>query len=160
MYEQLNLLRLQYRADGPFMLEKWGNYKTNPYTRAGVSCHPRIALHILTFPRCQVSSQYCVKDYLQIPGGAGGGGAQGTADRFCGGQVLHCAVSPGGLLCTVLQLAGEHGARAGGTVTTLVTSRLNTLEFHAGTPEGEYKEMATISDWTNTASLSLHTVRV
>ena len=35
--------QVEFSTDGPFMLEKWGNFKTNPYTRAGVT------------------SQYCVK---------------------------------------------------------------------------------------------------
>ena len=35
--------QIEFVSDGAFMLEKWGNFKTNPYTRAGVT------------------SQYCVK---------------------------------------------------------------------------------------------------
>lgn len=95
--------RIDYRAEGEFMLEKWGNYKTNPYTRAGVT------------------SQYCVRDYLQIPGGFGGD-QNLSHDRFCGGE-----------------LSSSHGARTSQPVVTSVKSRLSTLEFHSGTPEGEYK---------------------
>jgi len=94
---------INYRSEGEFMLEKWGNYKTNPYTRAGVT------------------SQYCVRDYLQIPGGFGGDQSL-SHDRFCGGE-----------------LSSSHGARASHPVVTSVKSRLATLEFHTGTPEGEYK---------------------
>jgi len=95
--------RIDYRSEGEFMLEKWGNYKTNPYTRAGVT------------------SQYCVRDYLQIPGGFGGD-QNLSHDRFCGGE-----------------LSSSHGARTSQPVVTSVKSRLSTLEFHSGTPEGEYK---------------------
>jgi len=95
--------RIDYRSEGKFMLEKWGNYKTNPYTRAGVT------------------SQYCVRDYLQIPGGFGGD-QNLSHDRFCGGE-----------------LSSSHGARTSQPVVTSVKSRLATLEFHTGTPEGEYK---------------------
>ena len=35
--------QIEFSTDGPFMLEKWGNFKTNPYTWAGVT------------------SQFCVK---------------------------------------------------------------------------------------------------
>ena len=72
--------QVEFSTDGPFMLEKWGNFKTNPYTRAGVT------------------SQYCVKvckklynyvflkliffkDYLQIPGGSNKEGTL-THDRY------------------------------------------------------------------------------
>ena len=95
--------QIDYRAEGEFMLEKWGNYKTNPYTRAGVT------------------SQYCVRDYLQIPGGFGGAD-QNSHDRFCGGE-----------------LSANHGARTSQPVVTKIKSRLATLEFHSGTPEGRYK---------------------
>ena len=95
--------RIDYRSEGEFMLEKWGNYKTNPYTRAGVT------------------SQYCVRDYLQIPGGFGGDQSL-SHDRFCGGE-----------------LSSSHGARSSQPVVTTVKSRLATLEFHSGTPEGLYK---------------------
>lgn len=95
--------RIDYRSEGEFMLEKWGNYKTNPYTRAGVT------------------SQYCVRDYLQIPGGFSGD-QNLSHDRFCGGE-----------------LSSSHGARTSQAVVTSVKSRLATLEFHTGTPEGTYK---------------------
>jgi len=95
--------RISYQAVGQFMLEKWGNYKTNPYTRAGVT------------------SQYCVKDYLQIPGGYSGDQSL-SHDRFCGGE-----------------LSSSHGARTSTPVVTTVKSRLSTIEFHSGTPEGQYR---------------------
>ena len=86
------------------MLEKWGNFKTNPFTRAGVT------------------SQYCVKDYLQIPGGYSQAG-DASHDRFCGGQ-----------------LSSRHGATTSEPLVIRVRSRLVTLEFHTGTPLGEYRQ--------------------
>ena len=96
--------QVQFTTDGPFMLEKWGNFKTNPFTRAGVT------------------SQYCVKDYLQIPGGYSQTG-QTNHDRFCGGA-----------------LSSSHGARTSEPLVIRVRSRLVTLELHTGTPAGEFME--------------------
>lgn len=96
--------QIQFTTDGPFMLEKWGNFKTNPFTRAGVT------------------SQYCVKDYLQIPGGFSQTG-QTSHDRFCGGA-----------------LSSNHGARTSEPLVVSVRSRLVTLELHTGTPAGEFME--------------------
>ena len=94
--------QISFTTEGAFMLEKWGNFKTNPYTRAGVT------------------PQYCVQDYLQIPGGSSPGGRV-THDRFCGGQ-----------------LSTSQGARTSEAVVVNVTSPLVTLDLHTGTPAGEY----------------------
>ena len=60
--------QIEYTSEGEFMLEKWGNYKTVPYTRAGST------------------STYCVQDYLSIPGASNSTSAP-SSDRFCGGQL-------------------------------------------------------------------------
>ena len=60
--------QIEYTSEGEFMLEKWGNYKTVPYTRAGAT------------------STYCVQDYLSIPG-ASNSTSTPSSDRFCGGQL-------------------------------------------------------------------------
>ena len=59
---------VKIEATGPFVLEKFFNYKTFPYTRSGVT------------------STYCVQDYLIIPRGKGLSGSH-SHDRFCGGEL-------------------------------------------------------------------------
>jgi len=59
---------VKIESDGPFMVAKFGNYKTFPFTRSGVS------------------SSYCVLDYILIPGGRGQDSSY-SHDRFCGGEL-------------------------------------------------------------------------
>ena len=50
--------RISFKAgseEDNFGLEKFGNYKTSPYSRSGVS------------------SMYCVRDYIRIPDGSSNG---------------------------------------------------------------------------------------
>ena len=110
--------QIEYTSEGEFMLEKWGNYKTVPYTRAGST------------------STYCVQDYLSIPGASNSTSAP-SSDRFCGGQLNsqysynhhHQSSSlsppPG-------QLNSQHGARSSQPLVSRVRSRLATLELHTG----------------------------
>eukprot|EP00090_Calanus_glacialis_P015042 TRINITY_DN23916_c0_g1_i1.p1 TRINITY_DN23916_c0_g1~~TRINITY_DN23916_c0_g1_i1.p1 ORF type:complete len:681 (+),score=97.98 TRINITY_DN23916_c0_g1_i1:151-2193(+) len=93
---------IKIETDGPFMLEKFFNYKTFPYTRSGVS------------------STYCVRDYILIPGGQGPDGTF-SHDRFCGGE-----------------LSSTHGAMESEAIYSQITSRLVTLEFHSAQRDGVY----------------------
>jgi hypothetical protein len=62
--------RISYKSQkNEFGLEKFGNYKTSPFTRSGVS------------------SMYCVRDFLRIPDGSSTGFVHtATHDRYCGGN--------------------------------------------------------------------------
>ena len=62
-----------YHGEGnnSFGLDKFGNYKTSPYWRSGVS------------------SLYCIRDYLRIPDGSVSGyGNTITRDRYVLGHCL------------------------------------------------------------------------
>ena len=60
--------RIAFKAEA-FGLEKFGNYKTSPFSRSGVS------------------SKYCVRDFIRIPEGSSTGFLHTAShDRYCGGQ--------------------------------------------------------------------------
>ena len=110
--------QIEYTSEGEFMLEKWGNYKTVPYTRAGAT------------------STYCVQDYLSIPG-ASNSTAAPSSDRFCGGQLnsQHGARSSQPLVSRVRSRLATLELHTGGKE-TLVYPFIEIC--HIGAPAGRY----------------------
>ena len=110
--------QIEYTSEGEFMLEKWGNYKTVPYTRAGST------------------STYCVQDYLSIPGASNSTSAP-SSDRFCGGQLnsQHGARSSQPLVSRVRSRLATLELHTG--FRKLSFSEIVKI-LHLGTPAGRY----------------------
>ena len=91
--------RIAFNAEA-FGLEKFGNYKTSPFSRSGVS------------------SMYCLRDFIRIPGGSSTGFLHAEShDRYCGGQFNFA-----------------HNAQENQKVVAPILSRLITLDVRVGNP--------------------------
>ena len=89
--------RIAFTAED-FGLEKFGNYKTSPFSRSGVS------------------SQYCARDFLRIPEASATGFLHTAShDRYCGGKfnAMHNAHTTGQVIAPILSRLFTLDVRAG-----------------------------------------------
>ena len=89
--------RIAFTAED-FGLEKFGNYKTSPFSRSGVS------------------SKYCARDFVRIPEASASGFLHTSShDRYCGGKfnAMHNVNAHGQVIAPILSRLVSIDVRAG-----------------------------------------------